>query len=536
MDKNELSCPNCKHQFDYHSTDRIPKYLSCLHTLCEQCITELNENKDPYDSVCCPLCNKTTTIETEDNITTNLPINFRMYNSFPRSKLCDNCEIKMALIVCQDCAPNCSQLCAGCSVTHKKFKAFRDHRLVDMPLQSPGDESDDKGDIRIPPCSKHPMKALSDYCVTCRRTVCQLCIVDDDHSSHDVLSHAEGALLERQKLQESLSTLQLSIDSYQQTQLHINHKLSFLNEQKSEVIEEARESFRSLSSKLNQQHENLLTSLGSQSEKNHQSIQNRIARISSLVSLCERFVTTVAEYEDMTYSETVDMKRLLSTTYQNILSEYKLCSSPILPVAYNDGTSKVVGDMIPKYVPCCNDGDKLSLPDYYTFDVILNGNFTAGSWRVVLLLKTRESAAGKSIVLPNPIQLADISICVEVIRSREKKDVQNVSEKVQKQKSVDIKNEPKINFVVNIVDNCNGTFYVSASTDEIQLLKGLDCSVSISMKIFGIHVKNSPYTAIENCEAGIGHSSTSEEEDTPLNNLLGIPSHAATYLYGFFNS
>ena len=111
-----------------------------------------------------------------------------------------------------------------------------------------------------------------------------------------------------------------------------------------------------------------------------------------------------------------------------------------------------------------------------------------------------------------------------------------MSGKVQKQRSVDIKNEPKINFVVNIVDNCNGTFYVSASTDEIQLLKGLDCSVSISMKIFGIHVKNSPYTAIENCEAGIGHSSTSEEEDTPLNNLLDIPSHAATYLYGFFNS
>ena len=177
-----ITCYRCQQLFNYDN-DRVPKYLSCMHTLCQACVTELSEeNNHDNGSIACPICHQLTIKRDNQSVHSCLPTNFRLFDLLPETSVCDNCETSVACLKCLDCDYDCSRLCDGCALSHKKFKVFREHRLVAL-AQQPEEDKDDANNIRksnqtvkkkemLPLCSKHSTKHHNMYCISCRETLC----------------------------------------------------------------------------------------------------------------------------------------------------------------------------------------------------------------------------------------------------------------------------------------------------------------------------------------------------------------------------
>ncbi|XP_038623864.1 LOW QUALITY PROTEIN: RING finger protein 208 [Tachyglossus aculeatus] len=58
-----LECPTCGHT--YNLTHRRPRVLSCLHSVCEQCLQILYESCPKYKFISCPTCRRETVLFTD---------------------------------------------------------------------------------------------------------------------------------------------------------------------------------------------------------------------------------------------------------------------------------------------------------------------------------------------------------------------------------------------------------------------------------------------------------------------------------------
>ena len=124
---------------------------------------------------------------------------------------------------CSDC------LCEECLKAHKRVKALRDHKTVNI---TPGNALD------IGPqskksylCSIHPKKPLELYCKSCKSLACLLCFVGL-HNGHDIGSINGKA---RQKVEQSINNLVKETD-LKLTEFKDNLKyVSALENEKTEV-------------------------------------------------------------------------------------------------------------------------------------------------------------------------------------------------------------------------------------------------------------------------------------------------------------
>src|SRR6218665_478999 len=185
-------CPICK------DTHKEPKILSCIHTFCMICLQEtgLKTNKSPGDKMPCPVCTCRTEFTVPETGIVGLQRNFFMERRIavkniltPSSTnvLCDACQedndlgseadIPLAEMYCADCN---QRLCAECCKNHRKFKATKNHRMLQL----------DGAQINIPSivkpcvCDRHEDKPLDIYCSDCQEAICVTCLYDN-HKNHD---------------------------------------------------------------------------------------------------------------------------------------------------------------------------------------------------------------------------------------------------------------------------------------------------------------------------------------------------------------
>jgi len=183
-------CPICK------ETYKEPKILSCLHTFCLICIKEtgLKTNSNPGDKMPCPVCRKEFIVPEKGFA--GLQRNFFMerliemkniLSSSSESVLCDACqedndlgvEVPPAAMYCADCN---QRMCEECCKNHRKYKATKNHRMLQL----------DGALINIPSiakqyvCDKHENKQLDIYCSSCQEAICALCFFDG-HKTHETL-------------------------------------------------------------------------------------------------------------------------------------------------------------------------------------------------------------------------------------------------------------------------------------------------------------------------------------------------------------
>ena len=155
------SCAVCLEQL----LDRNPRFLSCHHSFCQQCLQKLTNN----GQVSCPTCRAVTAVPNND--VTKLTINFQLVQMIehlkqerqpglsPRS--CHFCNDEPVLYRCEECN---KFLCEDCKTKHHQMKLFKSHSMSDI-------------------CQEH-FDGISYICMKCVQAVCVKCVVLD-HSDHE---------------------------------------------------------------------------------------------------------------------------------------------------------------------------------------------------------------------------------------------------------------------------------------------------------------------------------------------------------------
>ena len=191
-----LTCPVCYQVF------RNPKYLSCYHSYCEECLEKVQNQSQ----VVCPECRKETTVPTGG--VQELPNNFfinRLVDEFilkrkvegEEDAKCDNCDEDDSVVsYCPDCS---TFLCKVCNEAHKRDKRSRDHGIVPLTELRSNKDVPIQAKVKVPLCKEHDYE-LKHYCETCEQLVCLYCTMKE-HSDHSHDTVKKMAVKHRKELQ-----------------------------------------------------------------------------------------------------------------------------------------------------------------------------------------------------------------------------------------------------------------------------------------------------------------------------------------------
>ena len=176
---NLLKCSICLNTF------QVPKYLPCLHTFCESCVTtfvssSVESTKNYFK---CPICRRIVTLgDLENNIEAwakSLPLNNLIVSMVDKKamtqseKLCDPCQFNTEIVKAVSWCSTCEEgLCKSCDKCHRSFKMTSSHVLV--PLEEMNSDKMSLGIRGINYCSEHNGKIIEAYCVDHSRPCCTL--------------------------------------------------------------------------------------------------------------------------------------------------------------------------------------------------------------------------------------------------------------------------------------------------------------------------------------------------------------------------
>ena len=181
--KKDHTCSVCLELFSE------PKVLPCCHTFCLKCLEKTARSGQKKGEITCPQCRKTHVIpaggltEFLTDFIASYEIEVTQLKSPQdvgqrrKHSKCGECEEEGTIeTYCTDCQ---NYLCRGCVEAHKKFKAYRGHKVV--PIQELNVATLQSGQVQY--CSTHKDEALKLFCETCMALVCRDCILVE-HREH----------------------------------------------------------------------------------------------------------------------------------------------------------------------------------------------------------------------------------------------------------------------------------------------------------------------------------------------------------------
>ena len=197
--------------------DRNPRFLSCHHSFCQQCLQRLTNNAQLH----CPTCRAVTAVPNND--VTKLAMNFQLVKIMEHLKAerQPNCLSPHCLFCSKDHASykckECNQfLCEGCKIKHNKMKTFKSHVILKL-------------------CQQH-LEGISHICLQCVKALCIKCIVLD-HEDHEyrVEEYNEGMEKLKSKLQKVKNKLEERTNMIQEHQQEITKQKINADEKKKEL-------------------------------------------------------------------------------------------------------------------------------------------------------------------------------------------------------------------------------------------------------------------------------------------------------------
>ena len=202
-----LTCAVC------HDVYKKPKYLSCHHSFCEECVEKLSKES----KIICPECRETSTAPPGG--VKDLPNNFLINNLIDEVTLkrkvegeekatCDLCvEEGLAVVLCPDCV---MFLCDHCNEFHKRGKEYRNHSIIPLDeLQSKKKEVNFRPRAKEMLCPDHELR-LNFFCETCDQLVCHYCTTNE-HSGHVHNSVKKMANKHRKELEKIMEPVEKMI-------------------------------------------------------------------------------------------------------------------------------------------------------------------------------------------------------------------------------------------------------------------------------------------------------------------------------------
>lgn len=218
-----ITCPICLEYFTK------PRYLPCLHTYCEDCLSDYISTayKQDEEGFSCPTCRLFNRIPINEDKSPKLaaagfPVNHLIMT------LLDQKNIEQKEVVCQSCfkrgqdAPgkfwcySCSAaLCEICGDFHRSLPILADHRIA------PIDDSEDTPSVVSSThdvCEVHPGKKLEMFCQDHDVACCVTCTMVNHRKCETVLTLQDAAkgskdTKESDKIASTIKVLIEDIDS-----------------------------------------------------------------------------------------------------------------------------------------------------------------------------------------------------------------------------------------------------------------------------------------------------------------------------------
>jgi hypothetical protein len=192
------TCSICLQPFN------IPKYLPCLHTFCQSCISTYIASfleRGEKTSIECPVC-KVSVSAPEDQCTAEdwaqrLPLNSLLVGLMEKHKLhrpekicmsCERLQVKStATCICVECS---DALCSNCEKSHKSNKSSSHHEILSI-----SDISEDSKNIKTFKnyCFEHKNKEIELFCMDHDIPCCSTCVAVKHRKCEDVLTIDDAA-------------------------------------------------------------------------------------------------------------------------------------------------------------------------------------------------------------------------------------------------------------------------------------------------------------------------------------------------------
>ncbi|CAC5402611.1 unnamed protein product [Mytilus coruscus] len=193
-----LTCTFCLETF------KQPKYLPCLHTFCEACISTYivsNVKEENAEGFKCPVCHRLVpigeSVKTPETWAKTLPGNHFVVSMIDRKamkkaeKFCDACtskgvseEAKSWCMVCEEA------YCDTCEANHKTFKVSRCHKIV--PIKNIIEDVSISNICAFVACDEHPDKTIEIYCKDHFQSCCTICATVHHRKCENVVTIDEA--------------------------------------------------------------------------------------------------------------------------------------------------------------------------------------------------------------------------------------------------------------------------------------------------------------------------------------------------------
>ena len=247
-----LTCPICYQLFNN------PKYLSCHHSYCEQCL----EKEQILSKIICPECSKEAIIPagSAKNLPDNLLINrmidvlaFKRKVEGEEEVKCDECdEDEPVVAYCLECN---MFFCKTCNKSHKRSKRFHGHDIVSLTELRSNKDVTIQPKAKVPICKEHDMELLF-YCETCEQLICMYCTVKE-HNGHNHDTVKKMATEHRNKLNEETAPVDEMIRDLSEAHDDIDKMMKKVRQQGDEVDKNIDQHYNELVQKLMKQKEQL---------------------------------------------------------------------------------------------------------------------------------------------------------------------------------------------------------------------------------------------------------------------------------------
>lgn len=201
----QLICAVCLERFNE------PKFLTCLHTFCCQCLHKIT-NQQPCEVITCPTCREETKIPAEglSQLKTNFFVNSMLdlvqmkleeiKKERKKGERCEQCqEQDNATSRCIECD---LVLCGGCIADHKRNRVTVDHRVIGMDEEDDDKQSLDKYTLTF--CRYHTRNVIKYFCNTCDEAVCRVCTILE-HREHQFVYPKEAIPQQKPIIEELLT-------------------------------------------------------------------------------------------------------------------------------------------------------------------------------------------------------------------------------------------------------------------------------------------------------------------------------------------
>jgi len=257
-----------------------PRVLPCVHTYCLKCIEDFCKDKRRRDEVQCPLCRKEFKIPESgvDGLPKNDLVEQLKDAADVSGKCCDICSYdetdsvgkKSATYICEECG---QRMCDPCANGHRRMRATRSHKLVEISNCENVGELIARAASRY--CHVHLDEILKYYCFNCKVAICVTCFVEMHvtHTCSDVNKVADEF---RSQMKDDIGNMIKTIDKCREI---IGEQKKNKNEFSCKVAEFEREihdraeRFKEL---IDREKENLLEEMGKYHEERMKQIDHVI--------------------------------------------------------------------------------------------------------------------------------------------------------------------------------------------------------------------------------------------------------------------